>query len=81
MCGITGVFLFDGERQDQLTPELIDAMRQTLVHRGPDSGKTWVSPDRRVGLGFRRLAIVDLSNKAMQPMTNENGTIWLVYNG
>ena len=81
MCGITGVFLFDGERQDQLTPELIDGMRQTLVHRGPDSGRTWLSPNRRVGLGFRRLAIVDLSDDAMQPMSNEDGTVWLVYNG
>lgn len=81
MCGIAGVYIFDGKGQDQLTPELIDTMRQTLVHRGPDGGRTWVSPDRRVGLGFRRLAIVDLSEQAMQPMTNEDGTIWLVYNG
>ncbi|MGH7427900.1 MAG: asparagine synthase (glutamine-hydrolyzing), partial [Candidatus Methylomirabilaceae bacterium] len=81
MCGIAGVYIFDGKGQDQLTVELIDAMRQTLVHRGPDGGRTWVSPDRRVGLGFRRLAIVDLSDRAMQPMANEDGTIWLVYNG
>jgi asparagine synthase (glutamine-hydrolysing) len=81
MCGISGVYIFPDAKVDQVTPDLIDAMRQTLVHRGPDGGRTWISPDRRVGLGFRRLAIVDLSDEAMQPMSNETGTIWLVYNG
>ena len=49
-------------------------MREQLVHRGPDGGDTWVSPDGRVGLGFRRLAIIDLSPDAMQPIANEDGT-------
>jgi len=41
----------------------------------------FVSADRRLGLGFRRLAIIDLSTRAMQPMSNEDGTLWVVFNG
>ena len=56
-------------------------MRDALAHRGPDGAGTWISPDRRVGLGSRRLAIIDLSHSADQPMANEDGSIQLVYNG
>lgn len=56
-------------------------MRETLAHRGPDGAATWVSDDGTVGLGFRRLAILDLSDAAMQPMPNEDGAVRLVYNG
>jgi len=52
-----------------------------MVHRGPDDAGIYVSPDRKVGLGHRRLSIIDLSPQAHQPMTNEDGTIWIVYNG
>ena len=57
-----------------VTDELVTRMRETLAHRGPDGAATWVAPDGRVGLGFRRLAIIDLSDAAMQPMANEDGT-------
>jgi asparagine synthase (glutamine-hydrolysing) len=52
-----------------------------MSHRGPDGAGNFISPDRRVGLGHRRLAIIDLSEKAAQPMTNEDGTLWVVFNG
>jgi asparagine synthase (glutamine-hydrolysing) len=56
-------------------------MRDVMAHRGPDGAGIFVSPDRRLGLGFRRLAIIDLSERAMQPMSNEDGTLWVVFNG
>ncbi len=56
-------------------------MSDKLVHRGPDSAGAYISPDRRVGFGFRRLAIIDLSPSGNQPMTNEDGTVWIVFNG
>ena len=52
-----------------------------MTHRGPDGKGAWISADRRIGLGFRRLAIVDLSAEANQPMENEDGTIRIVFNG
>jgi asparagine synthase (glutamine-hydrolysing) len=56
-------------------------MRDVMAHRGPDGAGIYVSADRRLGLGFRRLAIIDLSERAMQPMSNEDGTLWVVFNG
>ena len=80
MCGICGVFYHEGTAQ-RVDEDVLIRMRDTMVHRGPDDDGLWLSPDRRTGLGFRRLAIVDLSAAAAQPMTNEDGTIWIVYNG
>src|SRR3989442_4562306 len=54
-------------------------MTATLRHRGPDDEGVWI--DGPVGLGMRRLAIIDLSTRAAQPMTNEDGSLWLVFNG
>ena len=56
-------------------------MRDEMVHRGPDGQGLWLSADRRAGLGFRRLAIVDLSPAANQPMANEDGSVQVVFNG
>jgi asparagine synthase (glutamine-hydrolysing) len=78
MCGICGELTFDGA---QVRPETIVAMRDRLEHRGPDAQGLFVSADRRVGLGFRRLAIIDLSPLGNQPMANEDGTIHVVFNG
>lgn len=76
MCGIAGKLFLDG--QQPVDRDLIDWMLAVIAHRGPDGqGKYFSGP---VGLGHRRLAIIDLST-GDQPMTNENGTIWLVYNG
>lgn len=80
MCGINGIVVFKNSHF-QLSEELLVSMRDTMIHRGPDGGGVWLSPDRRVGLGHRRLSIIDLSAAADQPMSNENGTVQLVFNG
>ena len=49
--------------------------------RGPDAGGTWISPDARVALGSRRLAIIDLSDEGTQPMTDVDGELRIVFNG
>jgi asparagine synthase (glutamine-hydrolysing) len=79
MCGINGIFAFnDSFACDE---QLATRMRDTMEHRGPDDGDTWVSPDGRVALGHRRLSIVDLSPAGRNPMPNEDGTVWITYNG
>jgi asparagine synthase (glutamine-hydrolysing) len=78
MCGIVGVYSFKGKPVDK---NLLIKMRDTMVHRGPDAAGAWVSEDRRVGLGHRRLSIIDLSEEASQPMCNEDGTLWISFNG
>lgn len=79
MCGIAGVYNF---KNSKTTGEkTVVKMRDTLVHRGPDSAGAYISPDKKVGLGHRRLAIIDLSPTGHQPMTNEDKTVWLTYNG
>jgi asparagine synthase (glutamine-hydrolysing) len=81
MCGITG-WLATRDTEN-VSGAIVEAMRDALAHRGPDGVGLWVSPDRRIGLGFRRLAIVDLSQTANQPMVNgaEDGAIRVVFNG
>jgi asparagine synthase (glutamine-hydrolysing) len=80
MCGIAGALRLD-PASDPIDEPLVTRMREVIAHRGPDGAATWVSPDGRIGLGFRRLAIIDLSTEAMQPMTNEDGSLRLVFNG
>ena len=80
MCGIVGSLLFDNSNFE-ITDSYITAMRDTLIHRGPDGAGTWVSADGRVGLGHRRLAIIDLSSKASQPMSNSDGSVQISFNG
>ncbi len=57
----------------------MDRMLQVIAHRGPDGSGTHLSGP--VGLGHRRLSIIDLSNCGAQPMSNEDGTIWITFNG
>ena len=80
MCGIIGSLLFNNSNSE-ITDSYITAMRDTLIHRGPDGAGTWISPDGRVGLGHRRLAIIDLSKKASQPMGNYDGSVQISFNG
>jgi asparagine synthase (glutamine-hydrolysing) len=75
MCGICGAFSFSGAAVDQL---LIDKMTQVIQHRGPDGSGSFVSG--RIGLGHRRLSIIDLSGGA-QPIANEDETLQVVFNG
>ncbi len=77
MCGICGKIYFDRQRtQDRA---LIESMCAALRHRGPDDSGVHVAG--RAGLGHRRLSIIDLSPAGHQPMCNEDGSVWVVYNG
>jgi asparagine synthase (glutamine-hydrolysing) len=78
MCGICGELRFDGRGVDEVT---LLAMRDQLIHRGPDSEGLYVSPDGRAGLAFRRLRVIDLTSNASQPMANEDGSVRVVFNG
>jgi asparagine synthase (glutamine-hydrolysing) len=80
MCGIVGALAL-GSNAAPIAAGYIDTMRDSIAHRGPDGAGTWVSPDGRVGFGHRRLAIVDLSDAASQPMAVEDGTVLVTYNG
>ncbi len=80
MCGIVGALVFTGGNFT-LTEPYINRMRDAMVLRGPDGAGTWISRNGKVGLGHRRLSIIDLSNAASQPMSNENGTLWVSFNG
>jgi asparagine synthase (glutamine-hydrolysing) len=79
MCGIAGIFNPDGA--NPVDGVVIKAMADSMAHRGPDGEGQWVSPDRRIGLAHRRLAIVDLSDSAAQPMSDADETIWITFNG
>ena len=80
MCGIVGAFSFNNSNFG-IEENYINKMRDAMIHRGPDGAGTWISEDHKVGLGHRRLSIIDLSNKASQPMSNEDESIWITYNG
>ena len=74
MCGFCGILLENGP----VDTELLTRMREKMTHRGPDEGENFT--DGQLGIGFRRLKIIDLLT-GKQPMSNEDGTLWLVYNG
>lgn len=76
MCGIAGIWNFKSKAP--VDPALLGRMVHTLDHRGPDDSGIYLSGD--VGLGHTRLSIVDLSG-GHQPMCNEDGSIWVVFNG
>jgi asparagine synthase (glutamine-hydrolysing) len=77
MCGICGIVYHDPARR--VSEELVTRMSDTIRHRGPDDGGVYVKAN--VGLGFRRLSIIDLSPTGHQPITNEDGSAWIVFNG
>jgi asparagine synthase (glutamine-hydrolysing) len=74
VCGICG---YVGDHR----PELLEPMCAAMIHRGPDDVGTWHDSAREVGLGLRRLSIIDLSPAGHQPMCNEDGSVWISYNG
>src|SRR5260370_39280436 len=80
MCGITGIFAY-GQTEPSVSEALLQTMAQAMAHRGPDDSGIYVNADHRLGFGFRRLSIIDLSPAGHQPMSNEDGTIWIVFNG
>lgn len=76
MCGIAGVVPLDGKR----APEgVVERMTAVLRHRGPDDFGH--RQDGACVLGHRRLKIIDLSARARQPLSNEDDSVWLTYNG
>src|SRR5205807_806998 len=80
MCGIVGVLSFTNS-SFRVTEPYVIRMRDVMSHRGPDGAGVFISDDGRLGLGHRRLAIIDLTENATQPRTNEDGTLWVVFNG
>ena len=76
MCGIAGVLEFD--RSKHIDPDLLRRMCAVMVHRGPDDEGVYV--EGNLGLGMRRLSIIDLAT-GHQPLSNEDGTVWIVFNG
>ncbi len=76
MCGIAGIFHFDNQ---SVSPVILKNMTDAIAHRGPDGEGQWI--DGPVGLGHRRLAVLDLSPAGSQPMQSKNGQFILSYNG
>lgn len=76
MCGICGKIFFD--KSHSVDEKTIKIMTSTMSHRGPDDDGFFIS--RQVGLGHRRLSIIDL-NTGKQPISNEDNSIWIVFNG
>src|SRR5688500_5002930 len=75
MCGITGLVSLDGVGD---TCDLSGALHSQR-HRGPDASGAW--SDDHCALGHRRLAIIDLSEAGRQPLSNEDGSVWITFNG
>lgn len=75
MCGFVGVLNLDGR---PVVADKLIQMRDILYHRGPDDAGLYV--DGNIGLGFRRLSIIDLAS-GHQPMSNDDDTVWIVFNG
>ncbi len=80
MCGIAGIVTSQNFELSDLS-ERLSTMAGAMRHRGPDDEGIYLSPDRRVGLANRRLAIRDLSPAGHMPMSNAEGTVWITYNG
>ncbi|MDA8090182.1 MAG: asparagine synthase (glutamine-hydrolyzing) [Nitrospiraceae bacterium] len=76
MCGICGIYNY--KSGETVTPSLLRDMCKTIAHRGPDEEGIWTNGN--IGLGHRRLSIIDLSS-GQQPMSNEDGSIWIAFNG
>ena len=76
MCGIAGIINLN---QQSVSPVLLKKMTDSIAHRGPDGDGHWI--DKNVGIGHRRLSIIDLSSGGHQPMISKNGRLILSYNG
>lgn len=77
MCGILGQINF----RNSINKENFKLMLNSLIHRGPDGFGIEVFEDGKVCIGHRRLSIIDLSDRAKQPISNEDGSLWLTFNG
>ena len=81
MCGFAGFLEGPEGTAAANKEESLRRMADSLVHRGPDDEGYWIDPERKVGLGFRRLSIIDLSPAGHQPMRSASGRYTLVFNG
>ncbi|GAF92992.1 unnamed protein product, partial [marine sediment metagenome] len=77
MCGICGKYIYS--ENGRIEREIIKNMMDVLVHRGPDDEGMYIH--RNIGLGHRRLSILDLSSLGHQPMCNEDKSVWVIFNG
>ncbi|MBN2776015.1 MAG: asparagine synthase (glutamine-hydrolyzing) [Bacteroidales bacterium] len=77
MCGIIGVI----NKSSKIDHELFYLMRDTLSHRGPDGYGSYFSDNNQIALGHRRLSFLDLSDAGIQPLANEDNSIWITING
>lgn len=75
MCGIAGILKYNGQPPQE---ETLKQMTGVMNHRGPNHEGVWL--DSHIGLGFRRLSVIDIRD-GNQPMTNEDRTLWIVFNG
>ncbi len=80
MCGFAG-FLTSKSMEAAAMSAALGSMIHCLAHRGPDQEGVWTSPEDGLGLGFRRLAIVDLTEEGDQPMMSASGRFVLTFNG
>src|SRR5438477_718972 len=80
MCGIAGIYAYHYAANPIDLGELC-RIRDHMAARGPDGAGTWCSEDGRVGLGSRRLAIIDLSENGLQPMVSADGKLTVTFNG
>jgi asparagine synthase (glutamine-hydrolysing) len=81
MCGIAGILDARAERDSASLSRIAGRMSECLVHRGPDDAGVWADASEGVGLGFRRLAILDLSSAGHQPMLSADSRYVVVFNG
>lgn len=77
MCGLVAII----SPGVPIREDLLEVMRDRLIHRGPDNGSSWLRKNQRVGLAHRRLSIIDTSHAADQPMVSEDGALRIVFNG
>ncbi len=76
MCGIVALFSTD----EQIAESSLKKGMDSLKHRGPDGFGFWISPERQVGLGHRRLSIIDI-DRGEQPIANQDKTLHIIVNG
>jgi asparagine synthase (glutamine-hydrolysing) len=78
MCGITGIYNYSSK--EKIDHAALKNMCDIIIHRGPDEGAVFIDQGHHIGLGHRRLSIIDLTTGS-QPMSNANESIWIVFNG
>ncbi len=77
MCGIAGIITLNSK----VNPDNLKQMTDSLIHRGPDGEGQWTNENKTIGLGHRRLSIIDLTKKGTQPMHYANGRYTITFNG